>query len=166
MLGEMVADGYITADQQAEAKKTKLKFINGGMESSPAPYFVDMVKDHLLERLSENDLETQSYRIYTTLDPDLQRAASEAVQIGVKNLDKLLARRYAIWKKKGQAVPPAQVAVVVMDPHTGEIGRRLAGAIMARASSTTRRRGGNRDRSSSHLFTRRLSTMRSKALIP
>jgi penicillin-binding protein 1B len=127
VLGEMVADGYITADQQAAAKKTKLKFINGGMESSPAPYFVDMVKDHLLEKLSENDLETQSYRIYTTLDPDLQRAASEAVQIGVKNLDKLLARRYAIWKKKGQAVPPAQVAVVVMDPHTGEIRALIGG---------------------------------------
>jgi penicillin-binding protein 1B len=127
VLGEMVADGYITADQQAAAKKTKLKFVNGGVESSPAPYFVDMVKDHLLEKLSENDLETQSYRIYTTLDPDLQRAASEAVQIGVKNLDKLLARRYAIWKKKGQAVPPAQVAVVVMDPHTGEIRALIGG---------------------------------------
>jgi penicillin-binding protein 1B len=127
VLGEMVADGYITADQQAAAKKTKLKFINGGMESSPAPYFVDMVKDHLLEKLSENDLETQSYRIYTTLDPDLQRAASEAVEIGVKNIDKLLARRYAIWKKKGQTVPPAQVAVVVMDPHTGEIRALIGG---------------------------------------
>ena len=127
VLGEMVADGYITADQQAAAKKTKLKFVNGGIESSPAPYFVDMVKDHLLEKFSENDLETQSYRIYTTLDPDLQRAASEAVQIGVKNLDKLLARRYALWKKKGQAVPPAQVAVVVMDPHTGEIKALIGG---------------------------------------
>ena len=127
VLGEMVADGYITADQQASAKKTKLKFVNGGVESSPAPYFVDMVKDHLLEKLSENDLESQSYRIYTTLDPDLQRAASEAVQIGVKNIDKLLARRYAIWKKKGQAVPPAQVAVVVMDPHTGEIRALIGG---------------------------------------
>ena len=127
VLGEMVADGYITPDQQASAKKTKLKFVNGGVESSPAPYFVDMVKDHLLEKFSENDLETQSYRIYTTLDPDLQRAASEAVQIGVKNLDKLLARRYAIWKKKGQAVPPAQVAMVVMDPHTGEIRALIGG---------------------------------------
>ncbi len=127
VLGEMVADGYITADQQAAAKKTKLKFVNGGVESSPAPYFVDMVKDHLLEKLSENDLESQSYRIYTTLDPDLQRAASEAVQIGAKNIDKLLARRYAIWKKKGQAVPPAQVAVVVMDPHTGEIRALIGG---------------------------------------
>ncbi len=127
VLREMVGDGYITGDEESDAKQSKLKFVNGGVESSPAPYFVDMVKDHLLEKFSEADLESHSYRIYTTLDPDLQRAASEAVQIGVKNIDKLLARRYALWKKKGQAVPPAQVAVVVMDPHTGEIRALIGG---------------------------------------
>ena len=97
----------LTADQEAAAKKAKLKFVNGGVESSAAPYFVDMVKDHLLARFSETDLETQSYRIYTTLDPDLQRAASQAVQIGIEQIDKLLARRYAIWRKKGQPVADA-----------------------------------------------------------
>jgi len=37
--------------------------------SSEAPYFVDMVKDHLLDKYSENDLLSQNYRVYTTLDP-------------------------------------------------------------------------------------------------
>ena len=69
VLAQMVEDGYITAEQEAAAKKAKLKFVNGGVDSSSAPYFVDMVKDHLLEKFSETDLETQSYRIYTTLDP-------------------------------------------------------------------------------------------------
>jgi penicillin-binding protein 1B len=126
VLAEMVEDGYITADQEAAAKKVPLKFVNGGTGSSSAPYFVDMVKDHLLEKFSENDLETQSYRIYTTLDPDLQRAATEAVQVGMQGVDKLLARRYAAWKKKGEPVPQAQVALVALDPHTGEI-RALVG---------------------------------------
>jgi penicillin-binding protein 1B len=127
VLAQMVDDGYITAEQEAEAKKAKLKFVNSGMESSAAPYFVDMVKDHLLEKFSENDLETQSYGIYTTLDPELQHAATQAVQIGTEQIDKLLARRYAIWKKKGEQTPPhPQVALVVLDPHTGEI-RALVG---------------------------------------
>jgi penicillin-binding protein 1B len=126
VLAQMVDDGYITAEQEAIAKKSKLKFVNGGVESNSAPYFVDMVKDHLLERFSESDLETQSYRIYTTLDPDLERAATDAIQIGLQQVDKLLARRYAIWRKKGEPVPQAQVAVVVLDPHTGEI-RALVG---------------------------------------
>ena len=126
VLGEMVDDGYITPQQEADAKKSKLKFTNGGLGSSSAPYFVDMVKDHLLEKFSEADLENQSYRIYTTLDPNLQQAADEAIQIGVVNLDKLLERRYAAWKKKGETVPPAQVALVALDPRTGEI-RALVG---------------------------------------
>lgn len=126
VLGQMVEDGYITAEQEDGAKKAKLKFVNGGMSSSSAPYFVDMVKDHLLEKYSENDLENQSYRIYTTLDPDLQRAASDAVQVGLTGVDKLLARRYAAWKKKGEPVPQVQVALVAMDPRTGEI-RALVG---------------------------------------
>jgi penicillin-binding protein 1B len=126
VLAQMVEDGYLTAQDEAVAKHAKLHFVNGGVSSGSAPYFVDMVKDHLLEKYSENDLETQSYRVYTTLDPDLEHAAAEAVQIGVENVDKLLAKKYSLWKKKGEAVPPVQVAMVVLDPHTGEI-RALVG---------------------------------------
>lgn len=126
VLAQMVDDGYITKDQEDQAKNTKLHFVNGGTSSSSAPYFVDMVKDHLLEKFSESDLATQSYRIYSTLDPDLQNAAAEAVQIGMANVDKLLARRYALWKKRGEAVPKPQVALVALDPKTGEI-RALVG---------------------------------------
>jgi penicillin-binding protein 1B len=126
VLAQMVEDGYLTVEQEAVAKHAKLHFVNGGLASSSAPYFVDMVKDHLLEKYSESDLENESYRIYTTLDPDLERAATDAVQLGVQNVDKLLAHRYAIWKKKGEQVPQVQVAVVVLDPKTGEI-RALVG---------------------------------------
>jgi penicillin-binding protein 1B len=126
VLKQMVEDGYITADQESSAKKVQLKFVNGGVGGNAAPYFVDMVKDHLLEHLSETDLQSQSYRVYTTIDPDLQRAAGEAVQIGMQSVDKLLAHRYAAWKKAGQPVPQPQVALVAMDPRTGEI-RALVG---------------------------------------
>ncbi|MGC1546210.1 MAG: transglycosylase domain-containing protein [Candidatus Acidiferrales bacterium] len=126
VLAQMVEDSYVTQEQADAAKKQKFKFVNGGVNTGSAPYFVDMVKDHLLEKFSETDLETQSYRIYTTLDPQLQHAAADAIQIGVQNVDKLLAKRYAIWKKKGQVVPQVQVALVAMDPQTGEI-RALVG---------------------------------------
>lgn len=126
VLTQMVDDGYVTAQEAAAAKKAKLNFTSGGVGTSAAPYFVDMVKDHLLEKFSETDLQSQSYRVYTTLDPDLQRAATDAVQIGIAQVDKLLAHRYAEWKKKGQVVPQVQVALVAMDPQTGEI-RALVG---------------------------------------
>jgi penicillin-binding protein 1B len=127
VLTQMAEDNYITAEQESAAKNATLKFVSGGVSSSSSPYFVDMVKDHLLEKFSESDLANQSYRIYTTLDPNLQRAATQAVQIGIQGVDKLLTRRYAAWKKEGQAPAQAQVAVVVLDPHTGEIRALIGG---------------------------------------
>ena len=85
------------------------------------------MKEHLLDHFSEADLLSQSFRVYTTLDPDLQRAASEAVDIGIKNVDTQLAKKYARWRKAGEAVPRAQVAIVVLDPHTGEIKALVGG---------------------------------------
>jgi penicillin-binding protein 1B len=126
VLAQMVEDGYIAGAEEREAKKETLKFVNGGSGSSTAPYFVDMVKDHLLEKISAADLQDQSFRIYTTLDPDLQRDATEAVQVGMASIDKLLDRRYAIWKKRGQPVVHPQVALVALDPQTGAI-RALVG---------------------------------------
>ena len=126
VLGEMVDDGFVTRDQAEAVKQIPLKFVSGGIASGTAPYFVDMVKDHLLSRLSQSDLESQSFRIYTTLDPQLQEAATQAVAIGMASVDKLLARRYAIWKKKGENVAPVQCALIAMDPQTGEI-RALVG---------------------------------------
>jgi penicillin-binding protein 1B len=129
VLAQMVEDSYVTQEQSDAAKKLKLHFLNGGASSSSAPYFVDMVKDHLLEHFSEQDLQTQSFRIYTTLDPQLQRAATIAVQTGGDQIDKLLAKKYAAWKKaKGGELPPhVQISLVAMDPQTGEIRALIGG---------------------------------------
>jgi penicillin-binding protein 1B len=123
----MTENAAITADQATAAKKTPLQIVGGGLEGSTAPYFVDMVKDHLLDRFSEADLLSQSFRVYTTLDPELQRAASEAVDAGAKNVDTQLAKRYARWKKEGQPAPQAQIAMIVLDPHSGEIKALVGG---------------------------------------
>ena len=72
VLHEMEEDGFITAEQEREAAGlASLGLAPQNVEGSQAPYFVDMVKDQLLSRFSERDLLSQSYRVYTTLDPDL-----------------------------------------------------------------------------------------------
>lgn len=126
VLTQMVEDGYIPAQQEALVKDQTMKFVTGSITGGLAPYFVDMVKDHLLSQYTESDLATQSFGIYTTLDPEVQAAATKAVAFGMANVDKLLARRYAKWKKEGQPVPEAQVALVALDPRNGEI-RALVG---------------------------------------
>jgi penicillin-binding protein 1B len=123
----MTENGAISQQQAQDAKKMPLHIVGAGLEGSTAPYFVDMVKEHLLDRFSEAELLSQSFRVYTTLDPELQRAAADAVDAGAKNIDAQLARRYARWRKAGQEPPQAQVAIVVLDPHSGEIKALIGG---------------------------------------
>ncbi len=126
VLALMVENKLISTAEERLAQKTPLRLVSETYSSGLAAYFVDMIKDDLLDRFSEEDLIGESDRIYTTLDGDLQRAAEPAIDWGMKNIDALLARRYALWRKKGEEVPPVQVALVALDPHTGEI-RALAG---------------------------------------
>ena len=126
VLAQMLENGMITPAEEQTALKTPLHLVSGGIEGSSAPYFVDMVKDHLLDRFSETDLLSQSLRVYTTLDPELQEAATQAVQIGIKNVDDQLARKYARWRKAGDNTE-AQVAIIVIDPRTGEIKALVGG---------------------------------------
>jgi penicillin-binding protein 1B len=133
VLPQMVENKYITEAEAQQAKLEPLKIVHTSATSSEAPYFVDMVKDHLLDKYSENDLLSQNYRVYTTLDPALQRAAAAAVESGVRNVDALLAKKYAKWKKdktkKGNndPIPQVQVALVSLDPRTGEIRALIGG---------------------------------------
>ncbi len=128
----MVDNGALSRDDAEKAKATPLKLAPPNVEASDAPYFVDMVKDSLVNRYGEHVLTDQGLRIYTTLDPDLQRAAAEAVQIGIKNVDtqieKLRTRKVKVGKGKDAKTettvrpgPEAQVALVALDPQTGEV---------------------------------------------
>src|SRR5213595_1079265 len=133
VLTQMLDNKYINAEDVQDAKLAPLKIIRTSISGSEAPYFVDMVKDHLLDKYPENELLSQNFRVYTTLDPVLQRAAAAAVDAGMKNVDLLLAKKYDKWKryqaKKGstEPIPQAQAALVALDPRTGEIKAVIGG---------------------------------------
>jgi penicillin-binding protein 1B len=134
VLTQMLDNGFVNEADVQDAKRVPLKLMRTEIAGNEAPYFVDMVKDHLLEDYSEADLLSQNYRVYTTLDPQLQRAAAAAVESGMKNVDALLAKRREksakLKGKKGEAPPPGpqvQVALVALDPHTGEIKALIGG---------------------------------------
>ncbi len=87
VLDSMVETDAITRDQADRAKATPLKLATPNVEASDAPYFVDLVKDQISSQYNESELNEQAMRIYTTLDPDLQRAAADAVEVGMKLVD-------------------------------------------------------------------------------
>ncbi len=129
VLDSMVETHAITEEQAERAKATPLKLAPPNVEASDAPYFVDLVRDTLIGKMNERDLNDESYRIYTALDPNLQQAAAQAVDSGMKLVDaqvkKLRTRRVRIGRNKYETRvepgPEAQVALVAMDPHTGEV---------------------------------------------
>ena len=94
--------GFITGEEAERATAQPLGLADRNVEASHAPFFVDMVRDELLSRFSERDLLSQSFRIYTTLDMDLQNAASEAVKSGMEEVDGQLEKK---WRPK-DAPPP------------------------------------------------------------
>ncbi len=129
VLDAMVETHSITREQAEKAKATPLKLAPPNVEASDAPYFVDLVRDQLISKYPERELNDQSYRIYTTVDPDLQKAAAQAVDSGIKLVDeqvkKMRTRRVKVGKGKYETQvkpgPDAQVALIAMDPHTGAV---------------------------------------------
>lgn len=124
VLRMMLDNGYISEREYAVATAAPLQISRVGGESADAPYFVDLVNETLQDQLPEVDFQSKNYRVYTTLDERLQREASEAVRIGIKEVDDALAKRR---KKGGPQLPEAQVALVALDAQTGEVKALIGG---------------------------------------
>ena len=119
----MKDNGYITQAQYEAACAAPLVITKPGIESSGAPYFVDLVNQQLLDRFQDRDFNDTGYRVYTTIDLDLQRDAMDAVAQGYKEVEAAVLKRH----KKGTPVVFPQVALVALDPHTGEVKALVGG---------------------------------------
>jgi penicillin-binding protein 1B len=119
----MRQNGYIAESAYRKALAAPLKIDPPAVEATGAPYFVDLVADELHGILGDSDT-PEAHEVYTTLDLNLQHAAAEAVKIGMQNVDQLLRKKAG---KKSAALPQAQVALVAIDPHTGEVKALLGG---------------------------------------
>ncbi len=143
VLESMVQIGAITADQKEAASRAPLGVVPAATDTGDAPYFVDLVKDELQETYSEKDLTSSSLKIYTGLDLDLQKIASQAIQEGIKEADGKLAPR----RKRNPKLPEAQVALVCLDPHTGAVlalqGGRSYGASQLNRAVSKRQPGSS-----------------------
>ena len=134
VLDTMVEIGAITKQQAEHAQAEPLHLSTSSVDASEAPYFVDLVHDQLLQKIGERNADLEGLRIYTTLDPDLQRLATAAVDSTIhvvdEQVEKLHARRSkaaSLKAAKGAPAPPVapitypQVALVALNPHTGQV---------------------------------------------
>ncbi|MFS0863026.1 transglycosylase domain-containing protein [Fredinandcohnia sp. 179-A 10B2 NHS] len=113
VLASMVETGLLSKKKATTVAEEELSFTtnaNIGREDI-APYFQDIVKKELNSKLKldERTIETGGLRVYTTLDPELQKLAEEKVEATVnKNSD-------------------IQLGFVAMNPKNGEVKALLGG---------------------------------------
>lgn len=143
VLDSMVESGLLARDRAEQAKATELRIqAKHSAVNSGAPYFVDYLQQQLVNELPTRDLARQSYRVYTTIDMDLQRAADRAVNDTLASLDQIFARR----KKNPIPAGTLQAALVALNAKTGEIlamvgGRDYAQSQLNRAVDANRQPG-------------------------
>jgi penicillin-binding protein 1B len=127
VLDGMVETGAITKDEGERAKAEQLHLAPGSsVDASEAPYFVDLVHDQLQQKLGERDFNHEGLRIYTSLDPDLQREATAAVESTIHVVDEQVDKLHA-HRKPGETYIYPQVALVALNPHTGQVLAMVGG---------------------------------------
>jgi len=112
VLGLMEKQGYISHEERVSAESTPLSY-NPAPYPIEAPHFIWIIKDQIDELISDGILNSrQSLVVRTTLDLDTQHFA-----------ENVLKRRIAGFKNETGTLSHNvnNAALVVIDPHTGEI---------------------------------------------
>lgn len=113
VLNAMVEQGVITREEADAAFREPLNFrpLESDADDGYAPYFRDYVRMVAVEQLGidERLIAEGGVRIYTTLDPDIQAAAEEAVKNGIP------------------AGSEQQAALIAIDPRNGHIKAMVGG---------------------------------------
>ena len=138
VLRRMVEEGYITQSDADAAAAEELN-INSGFTAQMTDefqYFAEDVRRQLLNTLGRETLYNQGLYIKTTIVPELQRAATAALN---KELD-------AYNAKLAPDDPKLQGAIIAMNPHTGRVlamsgGRSFAESSFNRATQAMRQIG-------------------------
>jgi len=132
VLREMASAGYITPAQAREAAATPISLARRETRGERGSYFRERVRRELEERVGP-EVYTAGLRVYTTLDPEAQRAAEEEV---ARQADRIEAGAFGAYRHptypeaKGEnedgQTTYLQGAAVVMEARTGAV-RALVG---------------------------------------
>lgn len=126
VLKAMLDEGIITDEAFARASHEPIALHDALRREEPiGQYFKEEVRRQLVKQFGWERLSETGLRVYTTIDPELQRAAEAQVAESLKQID---ARRAA---RRGKSSPidkaPLEAALVALDPRTGEIRAMVGG---------------------------------------
>jgi penicillin-binding protein 1A len=121
VLTQMVRDGTLDAAQVDRLSKRPLKldFERRADALGPAPHVAQHLRQWLIAWADPKgfDIQTDGLRVYTTLDPKLQKAANQAVARQMAQLQTLADGR----RKTGPEQPQLQAGFLALDPRSGAV---------------------------------------------
>ncbi|MEH7307189.1 transglycosylase domain-containing protein [Neobacillus drentensis] len=118
VLSKMKELGMISSSEYKQAKKEKIRLHDGGGSNVERkyPYYVDAVLNEAIYKygLTQEEILTRGYRIYTAMDQNLQTA-----------LEKVYSEDYLFPRSRGGKL--VQSGSVLMDPATGGVSALVGG---------------------------------------
>lgn len=131
VLKAMLESKAITREEYDAAFKTQIEIYDGlRAEEAYGRYFKDEVRRQLIAQFGNERVDQGGLKVYTTIDPYMQRAADAAV-------DQSLAEIETALPKRATPRDPLQAALVAIDPDTGAV-RAMVGGRDFRASNFNR----------------------------
>jgi len=124
VLGLMEDAGVIDAAEASEAREAPLGLAPPAEARGRAPYFIAAVRRELRERFGA-DADQQGLKVYTSLDPHLQRAAEQALVAQIRAVESGAHGRFRGSSCSGGKVTNPdrclQGLFVAMDPDDGDV---------------------------------------------
>ncbi len=88
VLNQMVKNNIITPDEAFKAFKQEIKIVpRKNYNIKVAPYFLDYIRKYMEEKYGKENLLTQGYKIYTTVNLRYQKYAREALKKGLEEFE-------------------------------------------------------------------------------
>ncbi|MEO8337508.1 MAG: PBP1A family penicillin-binding protein [bacterium] len=146
ILGMMAEQGLVTAADADRARAEPVVTAPNAGAAAPSQYFVDAARQ-VGERAGVN-VAAGGYRVYTTIDPALQRAAVQSLVEGTTTVEKRKDFTHPTWASAKGVGDLLEGAVVAIDPFTGDVralvgGRNYAMAPFNRATRAKRQPGSS-----------------------
>jgi 1A family penicillin-binding protein len=146
VLNSMLSQGIITKDAHVRASSEKLRLVDTLRREEPlGQHFKEEVRQQLVKQFGWERLSEGGLKVYTTIDPAMQRAAEAQVTTAIEEIEARRAKRAARTKSE---LPPdkLEAALVALDPGTGEVralvgGRDFKTSAFNRATQALRQPG-------------------------
>jgi penicillin-binding protein 1A len=142
VLRAMEDNGKLTAEEYDSLKVLPLQLKASSSKTGLGPYFAETIRQYLIEEYGEKSLYNGGLSVYTTLNPEMQKAAEEIVKTQLALLQKNFESSHTLKEdnyttvaidtvdgkvRRRRVFKELQAALVAIDNRTGNILAMVGG---------------------------------------